>query len=412
MQCTSCGRDRPRAGKCPHCGATPTTVSQNNGSYSSLRGWKDQAQGSDPEASQPPRGRPSRPNPNDSRASSNLRSNTPSRPRQDQGGDEWGPPSQSYGRRDDPSQSYARRDDPSQSYARRDDPNQSISRRRGEYGNVDEPYGMDDHALMVPPLGGGALAFPGDERALPALPSEEEERALGIRRPAFIPATEERTGQRAGRWRVLSGVASIMILCVGLCGVAGFFARSNILPTIQSTLGLNTPPGLTPEVAKIPVVYQTPATLATPAPNAQTPISNIKSSKSASDVNSQLVTGPDAALFIPGDTVYITFKVDGAKANDNVSIKWYINNLDITDSLKKTSADCCSQSITDTKPIDVIFRLINVPSAGLGKAAVYYNNTLAYTVLFDVVTPAALVTPTVTPPAKTAVPAPTATVKH
>src|SRR5579871_6037072 len=160
MQCVSCGHDRPRAGRCPHCGAPPAP-DQGNNSYSSLRGWKDQAQGgrSSPNASYPRSNTPSYP-----------RSNTPSRPRS-MGG-------------------------PDQSYARRGGAGQSYPNRRGN--DYDEYYDIDDdRALMVAQGQAGALMPSGVERALPALPTEEEERAMGIRRPAFIPATEERRGKRA-----------------------------------------------------------------------------------------------------------------------------------------------------------------------------------------------------------------------
>src|SRR5262249_10308647 len=95
----------------------------------------------------------------------------------------WGSADGSYSRR--PGDSMPRRTP--DSYGRRGDP-------RGSYARPDDydDYGMNDRALMPVQGAGGAIMPQLDDRALPALPSEEEERALGIRRPAYIPATEVR----------------------------------------------------------------------------------------------------------------------------------------------------------------------------------------------------------------------------
>lgn len=375
MQCVSCGHDRPRAGRCPHCGAPPAP-DQGNNSYSSLRGWKDQAQGgrSSPNASYPRSNTPSYP-----------RSNTPSRPRS-MGG-------------------------PDQSYARRGGAGQSYPNRRGN--DYDEYYDIDDdRALMVAQGQAGALMPSGVERALPALPTEEEERAMGIRRPAFIPATEERRGKRAGRWRVISGVLSVMLLCVGMLGVSGFLFATHILPGIESILGIRTPPPVTPPVPTVQAIFLTPGTLATPAPNTNNdPIGPPQMTNEVTYTNNLPVVKTQTSLFVPGDTIIIVAKVQGAKSKDVVSVKWYQNDEDITSDLKGVNANCCAQTMNG-QAVVVKFQA-QIPSVGLGRTELYYNSTLAYTLIFDVVPQAALYTPTPTqtPINKTPTVSPTATPK-
>ena len=65
---------------------------------------------------------------------------------------------------------------------------------------------------------------PGMGAGVPALPgmpqTDEEERAIGIRRPVYIPATGEKRKKKLGTWRVVSGVVSVMLICVASCGGA------------------------------------------------------------------------------------------------------------------------------------------------------------------------------------------------
>ncbi len=300
---------------------------------------------------------------------------------------------------------------PDQSYARRGGAGQSYPNRRGN--DYDEYYDIDDdRALMVAQGQAGALMPSGVERALPALPTEEEERAMGIRRPAFIPATEERRGKRAGRWRVISGVLSVMLLCVGMLGVSGFLFATHILPGIESILGIRTPPPVTPPVPTVQAIFLTPGTLATPAPNTNNdPIGPPQMTNEVTYTNNLPVVKTQTSLFVPGDTIIIVAKVQGAKSKDVVSVKWYQNDEDITSDLKGVNANCCAQTMNG-QAVVVKFQA-QIPSVGLGRTELYYNSTLAYTLIFDVVPQAALYTPTPTqtPINKTPTVSPTATPK-
>ncbi len=368
MQCYNCGRERPRTGDCPYCGAP----AQNSGSsYSSMRNWRDQASSSG--------SRNSRPNPNDPRPPIS-RPVDPSRSRGS--GANWGSPNQSYPRRSDPNQSYPRRNDPNQSYPRRGDPNQSYS-RRDSY----DDYGADDRALMVPPDMGGLM--PMDDRALPALPTEEEERALGIRRPAFIPATDERKGGKPGRWRVISGVLSIMLLCVAACGVSGFLVRQNLIPQLSKLLGISRPSDVPTPNTVIPTPFVSGAPLVTPVPAAHTPIqSDIKSYNliKASQAGSNIVTPENpTSLFYLGQYIYVVMNLNSnVKAGDKVSAEWFFNTIDITPDLQKSNPQCCSRTVAATgKELQVYFSLKPTTTGG-GSVQIKYNGQLAYTILFYV----------------------------
>lgn len=261
---------------------------------------------------------------------------------------------------------------------------------------------------MLSPQMPNTLMVP-EEGRFPALPSEEEERALGIRRPAYIPATEQRTGKRPSRWRVISGVMSMVIFVVLLCSGSGFLLARNFWPSISHILGLSTPGPIRTPLATVDPAY-TKGPLITPVPNANTPITGVVTARTISTGadRQQIIAQNASALFDTTGTVNVVITISNqAKINDTVSIKWIFNGVDITSSLQTlpNGKDCCAKPITNDKGMVILFSL-NSPTSGNGKAQIYYNNTLAYTALFTVITPANTPTPTATakpgtPPATT-----------
>ncbi len=360
MQCPSCGHERPRTGNCPHCGAALAGGKAGNSNPSSLRGWREQA---NPAAGP---ARPSRPNWDDqrpiSRPVSRPLGNDPARSRGS--GANWG---------------SANQGGPNQSYPRRNDPNQSYARRGDDYG--------DERGLMLAP-DGGAIMPQLDDRALPALPTEEEERALGIRRPAFIPATDERKGKKPGRWRVISGVASIMVLCVAMCGVTGLLAQRNVFPGLSKLLGIK-PPSVSTTGANIPDYYLKGTLLVTPVPTAKTPIqtpasySNITPGTSPS---SPVIPKGPTDIYALGSTAFVVMQVnEQAKVGDKIGVHWLLNGQDVTPDLQKTNSNCCFKPETQANTaLQVVFEL-HLVTIGNFQAQIYYNTTLAYTLLFVVV---------------------------
>jgi hypothetical protein len=364
MQCPHCGYDRPRQGRCPNCGA-PAPNAQGS-SYSSLRDWRQE----------PPRGTPSRPL-NSPDRSYGGRSASDGGGGRRSSGTNWGSPSQSYPRRDSPGQSYPRRS-----------------------------WDADERALVPTPAATGDLMLH-DDRMLPALPTEEEERALGIRRPAFIPATEERKGRRPSRWRVISGIASVLLLCVGISVASGVLLQHNVIPPLSRLLGITKPSSMKVNAPQIPSIYLTPRPILTPGP--KTPISNVVTTPTVTQPpNKPYYPGQITALFVTGDNVDVLCNIDQtAKDGDVISIHWIFNQVD----LSLPSADTQYKITNNKSGYEALFELKDVQAVGFGQALLYYNNTLAWTVDFAVVT--SPVTPTPVPPTATpsAVPTRTPTAK-
>ena len=397
MQCNNCGHERPRSGNCPHCGA-PATSAPSSSHPSSLRGWRDQAQSSGS-------GRPSRPNwGDDAPPPSRAPSSRPVGSRDS--GANWGAADQSYNQRN---ASYPRR--PGDSNGRRGDPSSSYA-RRDEYDD-----GYNDRALMPAPGAGGALMPQLDDRALPALPSEEEERALGIRRPAYIPATDTRKGERPSRMRVVSGTASIMLLCVAMLGISGFLVQRNILPGFLGLVGVSHPHDASTVNDAIPTAYAGMKPLVTVVPNNGTPLINAQSYASEIDPanpDQPVIPKNPTDIFQPGHYVIIIGNTNTqTKTGDTLSIRWYFNGVDSTASVQQSKKDCCSYTLPSSKAgraDQVDFKLV-YPAAAQGKAELYYNGKLTITLLFLVVDSSQLTTPTpspaATPTATTATPAPT-----
>jgi hypothetical protein len=274
MECDHCGARRPRSGPCPKCGAPPP------GTYSSMRQWRGDAPGST-EGPGGGRGRGS---------STNLQ-----RGGWDEGGyDE--PPSRSGGR----------------------------NRRGGRQDYEDVDLGralvpVHDDLLPMDPSGMGA--------GVPALPSmpqtDEEERALGIRRPVYIPATGERK-RKLGTWRVTSGVLSVMLVCIASCALAGVLGRNTVLGLFTGPVSSTITPVYV-STANVPV---TP--VATVGPQ-----SALASNVVTSAARGRTCPIPPTSLtshFVVGQYVCVyvmQIPPFSAPASHTLSIRWFLGNLDI-----------------------------------------------------------------------------------
>jgi hypothetical protein len=379
MICKRCGQERPPVGRCPNCGAPASqAIPRYDDGGLPPSGRVSRPQTSRPVGDDPSRSRVSRPNWDDPRSGSGR-----------------GDPGQSYAR--GPGQSYGR--DSGRSYGGRGGPGQSYAR-----GGYDD---YDDRGLMVSP-GAGGLMPAMDDAALPALPTEDEERALGIRRPAFIPATEERKGAKPTGIRVVSGALTIMLLCAGMLGVSGFLVTHNLAPSFTQLFHIGSPPNIKSAGFTLPPGYLGATPLVTPGPTT-TPIKSVQAYGFVTQQTSNAVPKPEnpANVFALGSTVYIVGDTtSNVKHGDIFSIHWFYNNIDITDSIQKLKKDCCSIAVTqDDQEVELLFQLTS-SITGLYKGEVMYNGKLAYTVLFAVATQSQLATPTAAP-TKSGTPAPT-----
>ncbi len=242
---------------------------------------------------------------------------------------------------------------------------------------------------------------PIQDRMLPALPSEEEEQALGIRRPSFIPATEDRKGPRPSRWRVISGVLSLAILSIGLCGLSAYLIKTNVIPGVNNLLGFSKPNTSTKPQLSVPAAYTGAKTLVTPAATPNAAITTIITTNSVSqNLLKDLTIGNPQAVFLSNETIYVVLRVEQkSKVGDNITIRWFFNSAEITQSLETLNPKCCSATLTTANPTYVYFQ-VNIPQVGFGYAQIYYNNVLSDTVSFDVIAPAVTTTPSPTATAK------------
>jgi hypothetical protein len=185
--------------------------------------------------------------------------------------------------------------------------------------------------------------------------------------------------------RVVALLATLLVVIVGATGFWFFTPKSH--PDLNGGHVTKT------ATVSAPVVFLTPGTLVTPGPNnSKDPIGPPTMGKSYTTSNSLPVIKNQTSLFLPNDTVIIVAKVEGAKAKDKVSIKWFQNNEDLTNAFITEESTCCAQTMSG-QPEDVLFQA-QFPSVGMGRAELYYNTTLAYTLVFDVVPQTALYTPT------------------
>lgn len=289
--------------------------------------------------------------------------------------------------------------------------NASPRGRTPDYEEVDLERALvpayNDMLPMDPAMGGMGGGLP----AVPGLPAtDEEERMLGIRRPVYIPANGEKRKRKLGTWRVLSGVLSVMLVCIASCALAGVFGQSQIRGFWGGPIGKTTN-SISATITGVPV---TP--VATHGPQSKY-ITEIVTAggRSKDGTPTQIKTH-----FLVNDWVYVEAVVKGLpKGSHVISIAWYLNGvyLDLSASAQT------STTIDGDKR--VLFGL-QFPSPGLGAARIYIdrpagdksddltNPALADIIYFAVEMPTPPPTVgngTTTPGSKTPAPSPSATTK-
>ena len=365
MICDQCGAERPRSGRCPECGAPPP------GTYSSMR---DQSRG---------RGGPGDSGRRSRGAGSSGSWRADSSGRRGRSGGNWGGSGGDW--QDD---DY---DDPA--------PARSSRRNRRPANDYDE----EDLGRALVPARNEMMAPMDASAGLPALPgipqSDEEERALGIRRPAYIPATTEKRKKKLSSWRVISGVLSIMLACVASCAAAGILGRDRI----QTIFGNPVKITMTPQAVDLTGIPLTP--VATPGPAAKSLTQVVTALHRQGNCNPV----DPASLFHVGDAVWVFIILKQPAPGHTISVRWFANDTDVnppsqdktTLTLGPNNAGACFS--------------LQYPSAGRGMVRVYWDRpandkgddpndpALMATIRFGVV-PANYGTPT---PAPAGTPAPT-----
>jgi hypothetical protein len=195
---------------------------------------------------------------------------------------------------------------------------------------------------------------------LPALPDQGES--------VYVPPMYTKPRPIIPRYRVISGLLSVLIVTLLLCTGAGYYAKaSGKLNALGQFAGFAPPTNLKP----------TPTQLLADAPTAQVtgPAYNIiNSATTTANINSQGVATKTDTVFKPNQTIYVTYSVHPLKAPGIVTVKWYTNGA----------------FYQANKPS----QLINSPMAGRtqaayaqpaeGKVELYWNDQLAVSLFFVV----------------------------
>lgn len=286
---------------------------------------------------------------------------------------------------------------PSRSNPRNSSPGNSGARNRRSmpsspgYGD-DEYQEIGADRALAPRQNDMLPLDPSMNAGLPGMPlTEEEERALGIRRPVYIPATDEKRKRKVGSWRVVSGVLSVILVCVASCGVAGFVGQKQIsklfFGPIKTTINKQTY-----NYTNVPV---TPVATSGPA------ATYIKQAMTSTGLDAAGNPTDPTSHFTVGQTIYLTVHVLASdSALHTVSIQWFLNGIDV--GVKQGS----SQRQAFGPPGSVVKDHISYPQAGEGTARVYWDSPndvstspndshLAQTIYFGVYPPN--VTPTAPP---------------
>jgi hypothetical protein len=287
MICDQCGSERPRSGLCPECGAPPP------GTYSSMRNWK--GQGGPNESGRRSRGG----------SSSSWRADASGR--RGGSGARWG----GVGGSGDNWQDDGYDDQPPAG--------RSSRRNRRPADNYDE---VDlDRALvparneMMAPMD-GSVGLP----AMQGFPqTDEEERAIGMRRPAYIPATNEKRKKKLSSWRVISGVLSVMLACVASCAAAGIIGKDRINQIFPQSVKLTT----TQPALDLSGVPATP--VATMGPMSK------QISQVVTALHRQGNCNPvdPSSYFHVKDAVWVFVILKQPAQNHTISVRWFSNDIDV-----------------------------------------------------------------------------------
>ena len=288
MECDQCGAPRPRWGACPECGAPPPRFSSQSGpGASGTRGRSLPGSGS--------RGGSGAQWGSGSSGGGLLRRDSGS-PRRGKSADGW----------EDEYDNYT---------------NASPSRSGGRFSSGD--HGIDPSRALVPQQQYNEVMPPSAEGGLmvglPGFPqTDEEERAIGMRRPAYIPATEPKRKRKLSSGRVVSGLLSILLVTVGVCGGLAFAGQKQLERITGPFKIVMASP--TVDLRQIPA---TPAS--TPGPQAKI----VQSVVTAHAIDAKYNAEDESTIFLVNSTVYVVANIVGASQTtaNTFSCTWYLNGV-------------------------------------------------------------------------------------
>ncbi len=230
------------------------------------------------------------------------------------------------------------------------------NQRRGDYQEIDLERALVPTPQNVAPINVGS-ALP----AIPGLPqTEEEERALGIRRPVYIPVTDEHRKRRISSFRVLSGVLSLMVICIASCTGLAFLGKTKLETLVGpriSTSQQNPTPFI--NFTQVP---GTPA--ATPGAAAK----YVTSATTARNVDNNFAPVDITSKFTVNSMVYVVLSVRNVPkgTQHTLSVRWFLNTLDVQ---LPPSALIKKDIVQDSNA----YFALQYPQPGLGMVKVYWD---------------------------------------
>lgn len=202
---------------------------------------------------------------------------------------------------------------------------------------------------------------------LPALPESESA-------PVYVAPMYTKPRPIIPRYRAISGLLSMLIVCVLLCAGAGYYAQvTGKLVFIQRMFGSYTPP----KISTNQNMLQVPSNQVTPGPAWNTVVTSAAISNSVDLTTNEVASYVNQ--FTVGQKIYITCSVNTSKAG-MLLLKLYTNNNLYTTFPKAVEAN--------TQATALFTDIYAEPSEG--KAEIYWadsqgnNAKLAATLLFVV----------------------------
>jgi hypothetical protein len=201
------------------------------------------------------------------------------------------------------------------------------------------------------------------EQMLPALPEES----------VYVPPMYTKPRAIIPRYRVISGLLSLLIVSVLICTGVGYYAQASGKIKAMRNFITSAPPSSLqgPPAANLPDPPEVTDKDRGPA------YDTIPSATTASRIDPQqsIALQPDK-VFRPGQTFYVTYSVQHPKEKGYVTVEWYANKV-LFKSLKSTKpVDAGTAANGNTSMVYV------VPAEGMVK--LYWNDKWAQTLYFVV----------------------------
>lgn len=208
-------------------------------------------------------------------------------------------------------------DDENYNYAPASNSRPGYRSNSGEYGGVDPSRALaPQYGEPMPPSAEGGMMG-----ALANYPqTDEEERAIGMRRPAYIPATGPKRKRRLSSGRVISGMLSILLVTVGVCAGLGFLGQQQLAKVLSGPLHIVVA-SPTVDMSQIP---RTP--VSTPGPSAKI----VTSAVTAHGIDNNYNAVDISSYFQVNSTVYVVANIVGAsqKTTNTLSCTWFLDGID------------------------------------------------------------------------------------